>query len=679
MYYQRLAGSKKFSHERRLRGMTHWINDYLTADVPEQSRTAVLNGMREINAALRDYYATNTVAKKDHVLAALDTMDKKIAHDHNTIHTRVQPVEHPVAKPQSWYQRMATPLKAAAAGALLYFGTSCNMNKEESLAEPRAVAYVQGDKTTNAQNDYTLSELAELPGYHAAVQDQPKVEQQTPSQEPAPQPEIPLQPLLKQEPVKPQESPQQPKAEQPPAAQPRTEKPEEKTYTPRRKLEDPWYDSRILARGDVGSAGSSQDRGASLDARISGIHVIGELHRNKYDALNGDDVVEQGVGAYLGADLDRLVGLPVTLSAAFDDDKYTRESGSSSKTITGPFTITTRTDTEEETIDEYRAASLGVKLGKTKLGLTGFLNEQEIDVSVRTQVGVVNSADPTGNYNQLIPLDLSFTNETKGAQFMLEHQVSNDFSAGGYLTLELTELKDFDRNIDLYRMHLFGKYRSPNKRYGASFLLGQGLLDDTGDKNDEFTKGEYIAIAGAELTPWLTAAGQFSFFDDPQGSAILLFGKSDHALEHILDKEWVEDLSELDLIKNMSDDQQRIYLFGRHTDLNRALAQQNELLGLIDVGAARVKELGGEKNVFNGRATIFVPASDSVTLTIGPYVQHSDLTERKGVELGVYPVGSGFAFGADVSQEDVDGRAQKDEEFRSLIFFEYILGGGSKK
>lgn len=432
---------------------------------------------------------------------------------------------------------------------------------------------------------------------------------------------------------------------------------------------------RIIVRGDVGAKESSQDRSIAMDANVVGAHVLAHHNRNKFrEEETRDRIVEEGRGIYTKLDLERILGAPLDLSASFDERSLTRDSSSFEETDNPNFNIKTFTDTTTEEAERYLALSALLKTQDFRLGLTLFSDNLATTVDVLTRLKVINKLDPAGSYTDFIPSSTRLKTETVGGQLLFEYVLSDRVRLGTLFTTDLTDMKDQDRSIDRYRLHAFCRWLSQDKRYGISGMLGQGLLDDQGEENDEFTKGEYNFVAGAELSPWLTVASKFSYLEHPKGSLLFLLGKSDHALQAILENAWQENLSDLDLLKGMSQEQQRIYLLGRHADLVRALAQQNQWLFLGDAGAARVSRLDGDETVANLRGTLFMPITDDFTLTVAPYVLNTDLSERKGLEIGAYPKGSRWTFGFDVSQEETEGRFDKDEEFRGLFWARYAFG-----
>ncbi len=490
--------------------------------------------------------------------------------------------------------------------------------------------------------------------------------------------------FVKPEEPKPGQDPQV-KPEQKPDKQPEQKPDQKPDPQPEQKpdtsmLWNPHVD-RIIARADIGSFKSSQDRGFSLDAKLYGVHLLADAYRNRFrEAESGDKIVETGFGGAASLNLEDLSGLPFSFGASFEERTRARSSFEFDETDSAAFNIKTFTDTNEETADKFLAAYGRFRLWDVNLGFTGFRLEETIDVDVLTRLEVINKSDPSGNYTDFIPTSLSFTNEALGGQFLLAYDLSKQLQIGGLFTAEMLDLKDFDRTTERYRLHMFGRYLSENRRYGASVMGAlMNLVDDEGEERDRFDKAEWNLVGGAEIADWLTIGGRFSYRENPRGSLMFLLGRSPGALEHILDNAWVENLAELDLLKHLSADQQKVYLRGRHEDLIKALAAQNRWLLYGDVGAARVSTIDGEEVVFNGRATLFMPIGSDITLTFAPYINHSNLFKHYGLEMGLYPTDSRWAFVMDVSKEEFPGRKEEEEEFRGIVGARFSLDKPRKK
>lgn len=442
------------------------------------------------------------------------------------------------------------------------------------------------------------------------------------------------------------------------------------------QLPDPYGDNRIVARGGLGSTKSSRDTSASVDARLYGLDVIAEWHNNKFrEETSKDKIREQGFGGYAG--VRDLAGLPLSLSVALDEDKRTRDSEDLSRTVTSQFDVTTLTKLREEETNSYQAGSAGLRLGSTTIRGIGYANEQKMKLTGNADTNVINLTDPSGNYRVNTPISDVFTNETTGFQFALEQRVSDQLSLGAMVTYEMTDMPDFNRTIDVLRPHLFAKYLSKDGTAGFRAIIGRSHLDDTGEENDGWQKGEYALAAGAELSDWLTAGVSFSYLENPRGSLWFLLGNSDRALEHILDMYDEQNRADINLLPHMSKDQQNIYLQNRHADLVHELALQNKWLLLADAGAGRVqtfeKGLLDDTYGFNGSATLFVPVDLDYTLTFEAFRRHESFHKDWGARFGLHTTKSGWAIQTEFAQEEGTGRLQDKEDFHFLFGARYTL------
>jgi hypothetical protein len=417
---------------------------------------------------------------------------------------------------------------------------------------------------------------------------------------------------------------------------------------------------------------SSQDRAGSLDARYAGFDLLAQGHTDKWrEETSNDKTREKGFGAYVSADLDEIFGLPVQFGASVYQGTRNRGSTETQRQVDSMFVTDTNTGTDQTDTNNFVAASAKGTIGNTTLGVTGFNKKNETKVDVETDLRVINLIDPAGNYTRNWTDTYNFTTNTTGVQASLEQKLAEELKVGALFTMDLEELKEMDRNIGLYNLDVYFHGMSADKKYGGRVLIGQGLQDDKGEKNDKFTKPRYCVAGGAELTDWLTVGGQFNRREDPDGSLIFVIGTKD-VLPYLLEARWQENLARMDLLRNLPPELQKVYLAGLRNDFNWFLGQKNELMFVGDAGARRVQTLEeGDKTVFNGRGTLFVPVHSAFTADITPYIDWDNLYRRYGVELGGSIIGESLRFFLDASRERTDGRTNQDEDFRAFGGFGY--------
>jgi hypothetical protein len=431
-----------------------------------------------------------------------------------------------------------------------------------------------------------------------------------------------------------------------------------------------FVEDRAALSMDIGSMRSSQDRAAALDLRAYGITAIAQGHADKYrEETSLDKTRDTGFGVYAKADLDEMVGIPFNFGASAYLGTQTRGSQESQLQEDANFRIATVTDTDQKDTNNSFAVFGQVKLNDTKIGATIYTGSNETKVGVTTDLDVVNKNDPAGNYHRNWTDTYKFLTDTTGVQLSLDQMLAKGIDVGAYLTLDLMELKEMQRNVNTYTLDVFLKAITEDNKYGASVLIGQGLLDDNGEQNDMFTKPRYSMVAGAELTDWLTLGLQFNRMENPDGSLMFLIG-ANSALPYMINNRWTNNMSRLDLLKDMPPELQNVYLRGLFNDFTWAIAQQNVWAVSGDVGARRVQTLNeGAKTVFNGSATLYIPVHSTFTGTITPFLEHDGLeglVQRQGVRVGGHAVGQRWHFFAEASREKADGRAQKDEDFRAV-------------
>jgi len=432
----------------------------------------------------------------------------------------------------------------------------------------------------------------------------------------------------------------------------------------------PFVEDRAALSMDIGSMRSSQDRAGALDLRAYGLTAIAQGHADKYrEETSLDKIRDTGFGVYAKADLDEMVGLPFNFGASAYLGTQTRGSQESQLQEDANFRIATVTDTDQKDTNNSFAVFGQVKLNDTKIGATIYTGSNETKVGVTTDLDVVNKNDPAGNYHRNWTDTYKFLTDTTGVQLSLDQMLAKGIDVGAYLTLDLMELKEMQRNVNTYTLDVFLKAITEDNKYGASVLIGQGLLDDNGEQNDMFTKPRYSMVAGAELTDWLTLGLQFNRMENPDGSLMFLIG-ANSALPYMINNRWTNNMARLDLLKDMPPELQNVYLRGLFNDFTWAIAQQNVWAVSGDVGARRVQTLNeGAKTAFNGSATLYIPVHSTFTGTITPFLEHDGLeglVQRQGVIVGGHAVGQRWHFFAEASREKADGRAQKDEDFRAV-------------
>ena len=480
-----------------------------------------------------------------------------------------------------------------------------------------------------------------------------------PSQETPPEPAKPVQP-----PAKPfQPTPQ-------PTQQPKKPAP----------LLLPPYDDRILATLGIGSEQSNQDRAGSLDARLWGLRAIVTGSRNRSKDSNGDKSVDKNFGGYALLDFERIVGLPLTLNAAMDESEFTH--GMTNVVIDSQPTYIDTTTTETDTTEtrKFLAGALGLRLGSTGFKVRGFKRDITSKADVRAVYDHVDLVDPNGSLTNVFNSNLEFVTEQLGGQVDVNHQVSGDLDITAIYSMRLTDMKDFDRQISEHGLHVGGAWRSSNRRFGVNAMIGQRLLDDDGEKSDGFTEPEYNIVAVTEPVDWLALGVQFHRRDHtPNGSFLFRVG-GESSLDYIIDKAAMQNMSDLGLMSDMSDAQQKVLIDSFRADVYRALAAQNSWQVLGDIGASRVHRLDGPDTVMNGRVAAFIPLTEDFTGVGAVYLENGNLERRAGVELWGFPIYSHLSFGVRGGRvRSFDNRVQDDTEYRGLLFLQYALEPKRKK
>ena len=141
-YYSKLAGSGKFSLDKRINGMNQWVNDYFLSDAPEQNKQVVINAMHEMNNAVRNDICTQSLGKNSKYLPAIRELEGRI----NSYKPQLKVVEQPAAPKQetqapTLYQRMRKGIRNLAAGVTLTLAACAGMQTQEDYAEQAQASY----------------------------------------------------------------------------------------------------------------------------------------------------------------------------------------------------------------------------------------------------------------------------------------------------------------------------------------------------------------------------------------------------------------------------------------------------------------------------------------------------------------------------------------------------------
>ncbi len=478
------------------------------------------------------------------------------------------------------------------------------------------------------------------------VKPEPKPEptpEPKPDVKPEPKPDVKPEPTPEPKPdVKPDQTPPQPEP-----------KPKPQDTVPAEPKPQGPYENNLLSL--KGAAGPDARR-VSAYGRLEGIEALAEFDRNAFKTI-ADRVNDKRFGGYANADFDRLAGLPLRVDASFSHEDATDRSSSSSFTDNANFRVDTTTNVTQTTGRTRFSLGGDLLIDDYELSAHLYQLQEKIDVDAETLLSVLNKFDPAGSYNDVIRNSQSFTNTTRGGQAGFASKFSSEVKGGILLTLEETEMPEFQRTVDLYRADLWLSYLSDNQKKALKVILGQGLQNDAGEK---LTRGDYGIVGTADLGKLVLASARFSYHNDPRGAFTLLLGKHDGAVPYVSEFDIGTVQSELDLDKRMDRNLLQSYIELRHNDLTRWLAEKQEWEILATVGAARANDAGQKRTVYNWDITLLAPLFKDVTVGARVYRAEDAVSKREGIELMAFPFKKDWRFAIIGEQEDLPGQGKKD-------------------
>jgi hypothetical protein len=165
-YYSKLAGSEKFSFDKRLNGMSQWVKDYFASGSSEQNKKVVGNAMREMNSAVRSYIMTQDAGNAKYLPAIRELEDKIAAYK-----PQLKVVEQPVAN-DSFFSKLGKKVRHIAAGAVLALAACAgtpSMQDYEVKAKDAWEDYVKKAKDGDDKL-YSISALEDLISAHVFFQ-----------------------------------------------------------------------------------------------------------------------------------------------------------------------------------------------------------------------------------------------------------------------------------------------------------------------------------------------------------------------------------------------------------------------------------------------------------------------------------------------------------------------------
>lgn len=409
--------------------------------------------------------------------------------------------------------------------------------------------------------------------------------------------------------------------------------------------------------------------------RFGGFEAYAGFSRNAFKTENDSDFSTKRFGGYVALDGDTLIGLPLYLDASVSKTEDLLQSSSDSVTDDANFTVTEHTDTDTLTERTRFSAGAKMRLEPYQIEARVYQLEENIGVNAVTNLSVVNKNDLLGNYSDVIVNSQSFKNTTLGGQFGVASFISEEASGGLQLTLEHQDLPDVDRSINYHRGNVWLHYLAKDRKKGLHVIVGQGLIDDSGEK---LTRGEYGITGTAELSDLVLASARFTHHEHPQGSLAFLIGKNSYsdakqnkivrAVPYVADNQIARVKIELNLDKRMDLQMLREYMEIQDADLLRWLAQMQEWQFMPRFGVGEVEELGKERIVYNWDVTLLAPVFKDVTLGVRGYGEEDIMGKRHGVEVMAFPVGKNWRIAIRGEEETLPGQGEKDK--RGLVIFD---------
>lgn len=540
------------------------------------------------------------------------------------------------AQPGDQYASQLQDIVGAEGGPIMLNRITFLAKSQPDLASK---VYAEGEKRgysagltspEKARLDAVLREN-KLGPYAAQQPAQPQPVQPAQPVQPPLQPTIPAQP---QQPV-PQQTP--PAVQAPAVAQQETPAERRSMNIPAwcyqcTRMQDlgPFANDVLAVRGEVGPYA----RELGVYGRFGGLEALGTFSKNTFETARGDDFGTERMGGYIGLDWYDLLGVPLKLDFSFNNREETLESVTSSVTEDANFRISETTTTSQVTRMPRFSAGAELVIGETQVLARGYSLDEDIDVDVETALSVINKNDPSGNYDDSIRSSQRFANSTQGFQAGVGTFLSKEYSAGMLYTGEFTDMPDFGRDIRLHRGHVWFHHLSEDRKYGFHAIVGQGLLNDDGER---LTRGEYGLSGAAQLDDLLIASGRFSRVEHPLGNLTFYLGKQKNAVPFISENEIRHLQQELNLDKRMDRVLLRDYLDMHNADLMRWLAQQRNWMLIAGGGIGRVGDGNDERTVYNWNLALLAPLFEGATVGVRGFGIEDEFSKRTGIEALLLP------------------------------------------
>lgn len=710
-YYSKLAGSEKFSLDKRINGMNQWVNDYFSSDAPEQNKRVVINAMHEMNNAVRNDICTQSLGKNSKYLPAIRELEGRI----NSYKPQLKVVEQPAApKPEiqapTLYQRMRKGIRNLAAGVTLTLAACAgmpSMQEYAQMANDSFSTYAQYEKKDakerfstipltcliDAQELFRKAEDAdpskaqftpELTRTRAIGQSfAPKVLSKIEDHEIFVQYEkaareagfltglakddadrydaalrkhssgpyegiVPKPDVVAQQPAAP--------AAQPPAAAPAPSVPG--IY-------------RVTNDTFVASNQSTQQRKEYVTVETPYIDALLQWHANKVRVpeVDGNDrISESGFGGNLTGKIF-FVEAGVTYSKSTAKRDHPTDSD---RTVSPPFIITTDTNVDETNEKTYTAFAAKAKLGKFTPKLTLYQDLEDISVDVNTDVNVDNTADPAGDHAYTINDTIKSEINTSGMQAGLDYKEGN-VSAGVIGGVERTEVSmdgSDARKWDVYSGLVYGGLKGDKDEFGVSAGVGK-KLNDNSEKHCKFDPLNWYLNTAVDLGEVegqsVTGFGSLWRLTDPAGGVGLVIGKGP-AVTQVMDYYNSRAWEQLDLLKHLGPEERKVYLTQMMNDFRRGLSADNNLRLMLFGGARRnesyaPEDLGKDRKQWDWMADVMLsipvwqdPANKDRYFTLAPYFHRDSNGQESFIGGGIDAVlPGGIRAGVGGGQVEVEG------------------------
>ncbi len=681
-YYSKLAGSEKFSLDKRINGMNQWVNDYFSSDAPEQNKRVVINAMHEMNSAVRNDICTQSLGKNSKYLPAIRELEGRI----NSYKPQLKLVEQPAApKPEiqapTLYQRMRKGIRNLAAGATLTLAACAGMQTQEDYAEQAQASYSsytqlskQGikekysvsalDAVIDAHKLYRIAEDTDKSSNKYATQltntratgreiaaktlsligdsdlfikyekeareagfltglakdDADRYDAALRKYSAGPYEGIVPKPdVVAQPPAAPAAQPGQQTPAQPPAAAPAPSVPG--IY-------------RVTNDTFVASNQSTQQRKEYVTVETPHLDALLQWHANKVrvpEVDGNDKISESGFGGNLTGKIF-FVEAGVTYSTSTAKRDHPTDSD---RTVSPPFIITTDTNVDETNEKTYTAFTAKAKLGKFTPKLTLYQDLEDISVDVNTDVTVDNTADPAGDHAYTINDTIKSEINARGMQAGFDYKEGN-VSAGVIGGVERTEVSMDDsdpRKWDVYSGLVYGSLKGGKDEFGVSAGVGKRLTDDS-EKHCKFDPLHWYLNGAVDLGEVegqsVTGFGSLWRLTDPAGGLGLVIGKGP-AVTQVMDYYNSRAWEQLDLLKHLGPEERQVYLTQMMNDFRRGLSADNNLRLMLFGGARRnesyaPEDLGKDRQQWDWMADVILsipvwqdPADKNRYFTLAPY------------------------------------------------------------